>query len=175
MHLISQLLEYHETVRLNINNPPGAILDYTNGDEVGLKLIAEFMVRARRNGLCSLFVPCNSTSSLFSSCNTRHKRAFNIENKLDSLVEDGCLLLCIQTEYDLDKNNFLVLKVDEFGTNIGLYVVYEHMRKPYAITNIALDYKMGIEDDLKRLSTVIMGELLSMQTRSTPSGFGSLD
>lgn len=175
MHSISQLLEYYETVRLNIDRPPGSILNYSVGDDKGLKLIAEIMFKARRNGLCSLFLPCNSTSSLFSSCNARRKRSFNIEDKLDYLIEDSYHLLCMQTEYDLDKNNFLVLKIHELGSSIGLYVVYENKHKPYAITNIMLDYQMGIEDDLKRLSTVIVGELSSMQNRTAPSAFGSLD
>lgn len=175
MHILAQLLEYHETVRLNIEKPPGTILDYCSREDIGLKLIAEIMIRARRHGLCSLFIPCSSTFSFFLSCNTRHKRSFTIGNKLDCLVEEGCLLLCMQTEFDLDKNNFLVLKIDELGTTIGLYVVYEHKRQPYAITNIVLDYRMGIEDDMMRLSTVIVGELSSMQKRTAPSVFGALN
>lgn len=175
MHLITQLLTHYETVRLNIDKPPGTIFNYSSKEENGLKLFAEIMVRTRRRGLSNFFIACSSVTSLLVSPTTKLKNCFKIEGKLDPLFEDGCFLLCLQVETDLDKGNYLVLKTDEQGSTIGLYAVYDHKKVPYAITDMMMDYDMGVSDDLMRLSRVVVGELVSMQSRTAPSGFGGIN
>lgn len=177
MHVIARLYTYYGQVQDQFDKDPGSIFNYYEDEEYnGLKIIAEIMVRTRRDGFATLFIPTDSVSNVIILPTTKLRYCFQIENKLDKLYKEDNYILCIQREADLQTGNFLLMTLDECGTRAVIYTVLKNRPEATKLTKIDFDYGDGIGTELSRMYRLCISELDEMLGRHpvAQSNFGSL-
>lgn len=176
MQIITKLGAYYDFIEKELDKEPGTVFNYASSSSNGLKIIAEFMCRIRRQGFAILFIPTKSTFNLISMPTNKFRNTFEIENRLDKLYKETDYLLCIQREADLGSGNYLVMSLDSAGTQAILYIVLKYKAEAIKLTEIDFSYSNNISNELNRLYRLCSSELdeMIMKRAAGHSNFGSL-
>lgn len=169
MNVISRLFIMMDQVRLQMHRPVGEIFDYCSGFN-GLKMMAEAIQRGRVKGIASLLIPPDGVHSILTTPSGKCVSDFNIDEKVQQTKRPGRYLLLIQYEVFLWTGSYLLIEIDEEGTDARLFLNYRSHSKPTLLTELDLSLVESEHQLLSRVFRIAVGELEEMNQAIVHSG-----
>lgn len=161
MHAAARLFLLLDQARLQMHRPIGEIFDYENGF-IGLKMLAEIIVRLKPQGMASLLIPPDGVYNILTLPSGEYKYGFQLDNKLDKINDTKHYLLVLQYERFLHLQNYLIVKVDEEGTGLYIYLVNREKKVAEYITYFdenSHDSKIAMVSAIFRITLAELNEL----------------
>lgn len=172
MNVISRLFIMFDQVRLQMHRPIGEIFDYTNGFN-GLKMMAEAIQRGRVKGIASLLIPPDGVHSILTIPSGKCSAGFRIDGKVQAVKSPQSYLLLMQYEIFLQTGCYLMIDIDEEGTEAKLYVNRQDRHLPHLLTSIDLQYVESEHQLLDKVFRVAVGELRFLNEELIDTGRAS--
>ena len=150
-----------DQARLQMHRPVGEIFDYENGF-IGLKMLAEIIVRLIPQGMASLLLPPDGVHNILTLPSGNYKYGFQLDNKLEKINDDKHYLLALQYENKLHLQNYIIIKVDEEGSGIYMYLVSRDMKIAQYVTYFdenTHDNKIAMLSAIFRVTLAELNEL----------------
>lgn len=172
MNVISRLFIMFDQVRLQMHRPIGEIFDYTNGFN-GLKMMAEAIQRGRAKGIASLLIPPDGVHSILTIPSGKCGAGFRIDGKVQAIKTSGNYVLLMQYELFLQTDCYLMIDIDEEGTEAHLYSNRRDRSLPHLLTSFELHYVESEHELLEKIFKVAIGELRYLNEELIHSGRAS--
>lgn len=158
MNIISRLFLFYEQAELQKHRDIGDIFDF-EGDFVGLKMIAELIVRMKTHKVASMLFPPDMSESILTLPSGTYQSGFKLDHKIEGLFQKKHFIVVMQREAHIASGNYILIKCSEDGDNVYMYRVMNVNSQPVLVTNLDLETLETHSMVVRKMFDITFGEM----------------
>lgn len=155
--------------KLQSHKEVGDIFSYDDDSGfVGLKMIAEIIVRLKSLGIASFLIHPDGILNMLILPSGSFRYGFHVDEKLDKFLEKDMYTLIVQHENNIKSGNYVMIRINEEGSRASIHTVYENKKDPVYLISLDLETHDNSDEIIRKLYRLVIGELQTLDSMFMP-------